>query len=647
MEFGADGYLYVSGGDGARWGILDYGQLGNPPEPVRRPAGHASAARCSPRRPRRAAGCAPRTCAPAATRSASNGSLIRIDPDTGEGVPGNPMFAQRRAQRAAHARARLPQPGAARDPARHQRRLGGGPRRRLLGGARPRAGPHRPGAQLRLAVLRGRHGRERRTRTRASAPAATTRTSNICENLYAEGTATSAPYWAYDHEQPVVPGEDCAIEPGHRGAGRQPDLGGIDFYPATGSFPAAYRNALFFGDRAAQLHLRDARRARTACPSAGGWSRSPSRRASRSTSRSRPSGDLLYIDQDATPCGASPWAGNSPTSRRRPSRRPTRPPGNRPLTVNFDAAGSSDPDAGDVIIYEWDLDGDGELDDSTDRAADVHLSCRRGTYTVTLRVTDTSGASDTDTLTITVTAARSATIDTPAAARPGAPATAIAFSGSRHGQRRRRAPAPSALDWIVVLRHCAGGGLPRAPDRGLPGHGRGSFTAPDHAEPGQIEVRLTATDSDGETETKTAALAPRTVDVSLAATPAGAAVTLDGEAVTRARHAAGGGRLDQHARAPASQAIGNTTYRFSSWRDGQPRSRSFTAPGNRSFVGHLRRRSRRAPRRSRSRPRPTRASRQRSPATNFGTENRLRTDDGADGRGELPALPGRRHHRHG
>ena len=40
IDFGADGYLYVSGGDGARWGSSDYGQLGNPPtRAATRPAG--------------------------------------------------------------------------------------------------------------------------------------------------------------------------------------------------------------------------------------------------------------------------------------------------------------------------------------------------------------------------------------------------------------------------------------------------------------------------------------------------------------------------------------------------------------------------------------------------------------------------------
>ena len=45
IEFGADGYLYVSSGDGARWGTWDYGQLGNPDQRLRRPARRASATR--------------------------------------------------------------------------------------------------------------------------------------------------------------------------------------------------------------------------------------------------------------------------------------------------------------------------------------------------------------------------------------------------------------------------------------------------------------------------------------------------------------------------------------------------------------------------------------------------------------------------
>ena len=69
---------------------------------------------------------------------------------------------------------------------------------------------------------------------------------NICEGLYAEGSATTAPYFAYDHELLVTPGESCSIdedagEPGGK-------IWALGFYPAAGNYPPAYRGALFFGD---------------------------------------------------------------------------------------------------------------------------------------------------------------------------------------------------------------------------------------------------------------------------------------------------------------------------------------------------------------------------------------------------------------
>ena len=43
LAFGADGALYVSGGDGASFNFADYGQDGIAAQPVRRPAGAAAA----------------------------------------------------------------------------------------------------------------------------------------------------------------------------------------------------------------------------------------------------------------------------------------------------------------------------------------------------------------------------------------------------------------------------------------------------------------------------------------------------------------------------------------------------------------------------------------------------------------------------
>ena len=180
-------------------------------------------------------------------------------------------------------------------------------------------------------------------------------------------------------------------------------------------------------------------------------------------------------------------------------------------------------------MYEWDLDGDGELDDSTDAEPTLHLHAGRHVHGHAAgdghvgrlghrharRSPSASGPDGHD---------RHARRP----ARPGAPA------------RRSRSPARGTdVDGQRApgLRARLGrGAAPLRRRADCHEHPIGAY--PDtrrrlvhrsrpRRSPAHIEVRLTATDSDGQTEAKTAALAPRTVDVSLNATPAGAAVTLE------------------------------------------------------------------------------------------------------------------------
>ena len=89
VEFGADGALYASGGDGASFNFVDYGQDGTPLNPCGDPPGAAGTALTPP------------TAQGGALRSQDlrtsgdpvslDGTVIRVDPATGAALPDNPL----------------------------------------------------------------------------------------------------------------------------------------------------------------------------------------------------------------------------------------------------------------------------------------------------------------------------------------------------------------------------------------------------------------------------------------------------------------------------------------------------------------------------------------------------------------------------
>ncbi len=572
IEFGADGYLYVSGGDGARWEIFDYGQLGHPMNPCGDPPSPVG----GPMSPPNAEGGRLRA---QDLRTGSdplglNGSLIRIDKATGEGAPGNPMSTS-------------PEPNA---------------RRMLAHGFRnPVRLAIRPGTNDAWVADRGGGYWEELDRVPDPAdpvrnfgwpcyeggldangvpytrirPRSDDQDLDICEDLYGLGSATAAPYWGYDHELPVVEGEDCETNPS-TGEPIGNQIGGVNFYPAAGSFPAAYRNALFFADR-----LRNCMWAML--PGADGV---PERGRVIAFGQQlpraidievAPNGDLLYVDQEAEAIQQIEWTGNSSNQAPVADVQADTVTGNRPLTVTFDSSDSTDPDPGDLLIHEWDLDGDGEFGDSSEPAP-THTYLNGGAYTVTLRVTDTSGATATDTITITVGSGPVGSIDTPTAGTTWATGDVIGFSGSGTDAEDGTLPA-TALDWSVVLVNCASpGNCQESPLATVNGAAGGSFTAPDSVHPAHIEIRLTVTDSNGETETKTRRIDPRTANLTLDSTPAGATVSIDGVEGTAPFTKPAIIGSTPSISAPTPQVIDNTNHRFSSWSDGQAHTHAITMP---------------------------------------------------------------------
>src|SRR5262249_45781224 len=62
----------------------------------------------------------------------------------------------------------------------------------------------------------------------------------LCQNLYAEPSATTAPFFYYSHGAGVVPSDTCPRSEGSA-------ISGNSIYDGS-TYPAAYKGALFFAD---------------------------------------------------------------------------------------------------------------------------------------------------------------------------------------------------------------------------------------------------------------------------------------------------------------------------------------------------------------------------------------------------------------
>jgi hypothetical protein len=287
-----------------------------------------------------------------------------------------------------------------------------------------------------------------------------------------------------------------------------------------------------------------------------------------------PAGELYYADFDGgtirrieyTPANQPPVAVARATS-------PTTGPA--PLTVSFDAAGSRDPDAGDAITYAWDLDGDGAYDDSTS-ATPTYMYTADGTYAASLQVTDDHGATGRAAVPVNAgNRAPTATIASPAPGTTWKVGDTIGFTGTATDPEQGTLPA-SALSWSLVLQHCPSN-CHQHLLQGWEGVAGGSLATPDHEYPSYLELRLTATDSQGLTDTTTLRLDPRTVDITLSSDPAGRTLTLNGASavapLTRKVIMGSNNSIS----APSPQAAGARTWTFLRWSDGGAQTHNIVA----------------------------------------------------------------------
>jgi glucose/arabinose dehydrogenase/PKD repeat protein len=578
LLFGRDGYLYVGGGDGASFNNVDYGQYGatyagDQANPCGDPPGAVGTALNPPG----AEGGALRSQSVRRTDGPAtlDGAVLRIDPATGAGVPGNPFYSS---------------------PDANARRIV------AYGLRNPFRITQRPGTdELWIGDVGWSTWEEI---DRVVSPASATASNfgwpcyegafpqggyqgaglNLCSSLYSAPGSVVAPYYTYNHGACVVSYAGC-----HTGGS---SITGVAFYQG-GSYPAQYNGALFFADHTrneiwAMLPgtngLPDPARLQSfvGVDATGGAAGHPV------DLKIGPGGDLFYVDMDdGTVHRITYTAANQP-----PVAAITASPANGPLplTVSFDGTGSSDPE-GKPLSYSWDLNGDGTFGDSTGSTASYTYTTA-GVYHPSLRVTDDQGASDT--ASVTVMAGNTVVIDSPAPSLTWKVGDTIPFSG--HATDAQDGPLPaSALGWSLIMHHCF------TPTdchthliQTINGVSSGSFTAPDHRYPCWLELQLTATDSGGLASTTRVRLDPKTVVLTFKTNPGG--LVLSDLAVNEASGTTPFSVTvvvgsANSVSAPSPQTFNRSTYFFNSWSDGGPQSHTITAPAvNTTYTATYRKR---------------------------------------------------------
>ena len=372
LTFGSDGALYASSGDGASFTFEDYGQndelLG--PTAINDPVNQGGALRTQDLRSARLGSPLPDD------EVGLNGSIIRIDPSVvngGAAFPDNPLIdsADPNAQRIIAHGMRNPfritaKPGTneiwigdvgwtrweeinvVRDPTDSLVENFGWP---AYEGEYPQPGYD----ALDLPLL---------------------------ENLYDDPipSAHIEPFYAYEHGLPFFEG---GVQPD----GSTSSISGLAFSEG-GNLPPAYDNALFVSDFSrAGIWVMFAGVDGDPNPASG----VPVTLSADTPVQLKigPGGDLYYVNVQGSIHRVRFEGVDVPPTAIAVADTTSGP---LDLVVQFDATESSDRNPDDTLSYRWDLDGDGEFDDSSDPQPSYTYT-NPGIVTATLEVTDSTGAS--------------------------------------------------------------------------------------------------------------------------------------------------------------------------------------------------------------------------------------------------------------
>ena len=568
LQFGPEGALYASGGDGASFSATDIGQLGSPPNPCGDPPEEGGALRAQDIRT-------------TGDPTGLNGTVIRIDPDSGKAWPGNPLAGpDENARRIVAIGFRNPFRFAI-DPDTHELYAGnvGWNDYEEIDRFNPDSGGvYNSGWPCY-------EGPERQANYENAEV-------EICEDLYDEPGGASPPFFSYVHREDVAPGEPCLD---FRGSA----VSGIAFYE-DGPFPDLYDGAMFFADsvRGCIFYMLRGADGRPD-PSTVTAFMHHSDPYSGVDLEIGPDGDLYYASLFTEEGGNEfepgaihrirYFSGNQPPVAQLSVDESWSPPGES-LDATFDASGSSDADD-DPLEYEWDLDGDGDYSDApTDEDTASASFDDEENHTVAVRVVDPDEAFSIARVTVFPgNTPPEPTISSPKPSFEWSVGAPVHLEGSAEDAEDGALPATS-LDWVTRQEHCPDPAQPQAcHSHGLqafPGVSEATFPARDHDYPTRIEILFTAVDSRGLAVQRSLEIDPSAVDLEIASNPPGVKLTAGLVTAASPFELTVIKGSEVVVSAPANALVDGVLLPWLSWSDGGARIHSFPANSSARYVAN-------------------------------------------------------------
>jgi glucose/arabinose dehydrogenase len=370
-----------------------------------------------------------------------------------------------------------------------------------------------------------------------------------------EGTTSNpsfrSPLFAYGHG--TGPTVGCAI------------TGGAFYNPAINQYPSDYVGKYFFADFCSGWIRRFDPATGTATDFASGISSPVDLHVG-------PDGNLYYLARGngavyriAFTASQAPSIGTHPASQTVAAGQP----------ATFSVVASGTP----TLSYQWQKNGAniGGATSSSYTLAPAALADNGAKFRVVVTNSFGSATSNEATLTVTANQPPVGNITSPAAGTLYSGGQTFTFAGTGTDPETGTLPA-SAFTWQVDFHHDTHV-HPFIPTTvGVTG---GTFTIPTTGETSAnvwYRIYLTVRDSAGLTHTSFRDILPRTSTITLATSPAGLQVALDGQPMTTPVQVLSVVGVQRTLGAVSPQVVGGVTYQFSSWSDAGAQTHTISTP---------------------------------------------------------------------